>query len=471
MLFPTIDFALFFALVFPVTWALNRVNSVKKLFLVAASYLFYASWNWHFCLLLLVSSTLAFAAGLLIDLSGGRLKRLVLWGAIAADLAVLGYFKYINFLSAEVANVSGLIGTPIDLGTYEMALPVAISFITFHAISYVVDVYDGRVKATRSYDDLLLYIAFFPHLVAGPIVRAELFLPQLAGPSDSRSIRLGDSMRLILGGLFKKVVLASHLATLFVDPLYVTPASQTSFDLWIGLYAYALVIYCDFSAYTDIAIGIANLLGYRFPQNFDQPYRALSVAEFWRRWHMTLSNWLRQYVYIPLGGNRHGSLMTARNLLITMLLGGLWHGAGLQFIVWGGLHGIALVATRLLAPIAEPFARRFPTGFKVAAWVLTFHFVCVAWVFFRAGTLDDALAYLTTLVSMTGGASTLTPFVALVLAAAALTHLVPAHLYVALGAAYERLGWTGKILVPAAVIYGVVLVAPLGVPPFIYFQF
>ena len=329
----------------------------------------------------------------------------------------------------------------------------------------------GRVKATRSYDDLLLYIAFFPHLVAGPIVRAELFLPQLTGPSDPRSIRLGDSVRLILGGLFKKVVLASHLATLFVDPLYVTPSSQTSIDLWLGLYAYALVIYCDFSAYTDIAIGIANLLGYRFPQNFDQPYRALSIADFWRRWHMTLSNWLRQYVYIPLGGNRHGSIATARNLLITMLLGGLWHGAGLQFIVWGGLHGIALVATRLSAPLVAPLARRFPTGFKVAAWALTFHFVCVAWVFFRAGTLDDALAYLATLVSGVGGASTLTPFVALVLAAAALTHLVPARLYGALGERYERLGWTGKILVPAAVIYGVVLVAPLGVPPFIYFQF
>ncbi|MDR3494872.1 MAG: MBOAT family O-acyltransferase, partial [Ancalomicrobiaceae bacterium] len=314
---------MFFALVFPLTWALNPLNSLKKLFLVAASYLFYGFWNGHFCLLLLASSTLAYVAGIIIDRSSGNRRRLALWAAIAADLAILGYFKYSNFLSAEVANVSGLFGTPIDLGSFEMALPVAISFITFHAISYVVDVYDRRVRATRSYDDLLLYIAFFPHLVAGPIVRAELFLPQLAGPSDPGSIRLGDSVRLILGGLFKKVVLASHLATLYVDPLYVTPSSQTSFDLWLGLYAYALVIYCDFSAYTDIAIGIANLLGYRFPQNFDQPYRAQTIADFWRRWHMTLSNWLRQYVYIPLGGNRHGRLATAGNLMITMLLGGL----------------------------------------------------------------------------------------------------------------------------------------------------
>ncbi|MDR3495459.1 MAG: MBOAT family O-acyltransferase, partial [Ancalomicrobiaceae bacterium] len=187
--------------------------------------------------------------------------------------------------------------------------------------------------------------------------------------------------------------------------------------------------------------------------------------------HMTLSNWLRQYVYIPLGGNRHGRLATAGNLMITMLLGGLWHGAGLQFIIWGGLHGAALVLTRLFAPLTEPLARRWPLAFKLVAWALTFHFVCLAWVFFRAGTLDDALAYLTTLVSGSSGPSALTPFVALVLGAAALTHLVPARVFTELGERYERLGWTGKILAPTTVIASIALVAPLGVPPFIYFQF
>ena len=224
-----------------------------------------------------------------------------------------------------------------------MTLPVAISFLTFHAISYIVDVYRGRLKASRSPLDILLYISFFPHLVAGPIVRAHEFLPQLASPRRAEDFGFGENMLLILGGLFKKMVIANYLAVKFVDPIFTDPTQFSRFDLVMAVYAYAIQIYADFSAYTDIAIGVAALLGYRFPQNFNQPYRALGIGDFWRRWHMTLSNWLRDYLYIPLGGNRGGRLMTARNLMLTMLLGGLWHGANWTFLIWGALHGAALV--------------------------------------------------------------------------------------------------------------------------------
>ena len=201
---------------------------------------------------------------------------------------------------------------------------------------------------TRSLVDILLYISFFPHLVAGPIVRAKIFLDQTIRRSDPKDIRLGMSVFLIVGGLFKKVIVANYLSTDFVDGVFRAPTEYSRLDLLLGMYAYALQIYCDFSAYTDIAIGIANLLGYQFPQNFNQPYRASSVQDFWRRWHITLSNWLRDYLYIPLGGNRDGTWLTYRNILITMLLGGLWHGASWNFVIWGGLHGVALVIERLL---------------------------------------------------------------------------------------------------------------------------
>src|SRR5262249_34159002 len=410
---------IFFAVVFPVTWLLNQHNTAKKWLLVAASYFFYAFWNVHFTALLFGSSLGNYLLALWLDhLPDGRHRRAVQGLGIAGNLAVLGFFKYYNFFIASMLNLMASLGLPIELSFIEVALPIAISFLTFHALSYIIDVHNRKIAATRSLLDLLLYISFFPHLIAGPIVRARAFLEQTVRKSDPRDIALGLCVFLIVGGLFKKVIIANYLATDFVDGVFRNPEDFSRLDLLFGMYAYALQIYCDFSAYTDIAIGIAMLLGYRFPQNFNQPYRALSVQDFWRRWHITLSTWLRDYLYIPLGGSRGGRWLTYRNIMITMGLGGPWHGASYNFLIWGLLHGMALVVERMLGGSGEG-KRRIPAALT---WFVTFHFVCVTWVFFRAPSLESAMSYFSTLLF--GDAvftTTITPLIAAVLVLGALT--------------------------------------------------
>ncbi|MGE0036709.1 MAG: MBOAT family protein [Xanthobacteraceae bacterium] len=469
MLFPTIEFAIFFAVVFPVTWLLNNHNTAKKWFLVAVSYVFYAFFRVDFTLILLASSVINFALALWLgSLAGGAARKAVLWLGIALNLCILAAFKYYNFFVASAMNAAHGIGWDLSLPFFEVGLPIAISFLTFHALSYIIDVYRHKLAPTRSLVDILLYISFFPHLVAGPIVRARIFLEQTIRKSDPKDIRLAMSVFLIVGGLFKKVVVANYLSTDFVDGVFRSPTEYSRLDLLLGMYAYALQIYCDFSAYTDIAIGVANLLGYKFPQNFNQPYRATSVQDFWRRWHITLSAWLRDYLYIPLGGSRGGTWFTYRNILITMLLGGLWHGASWNFVIWGGLHGAALVVERLLGVTGGHHGRIA----KMLWWFVTLHFVCLTWVFFRAADFDTAIAYLTTLVS--GDAvfgTTVTPLVATMLVMGALTQIIPDRWSNALEASYDRASLAVKVAVPFAVIFLIAIAAPSGVPPFIYFQF
>jgi D-alanyl-lipoteichoic acid acyltransferase DltB (MBOAT superfamily) len=468
MLFPTISFAVFLAVVFPITWALNSLNTWKKWFLVAASYYFYAFWRVEFTLLLAASSVGNYAIALVIGaLPDGRARKLVLWLAVAANLAVLGFFKYWDFFAAQLINLAGAFGIVGNVPFIEMALPVAISFLTFHALSYVIDVYDRTLKPTRSLVDILLYISFFPHLIAGPIVRAAKFLSQTTHASYLADVRLAQSVFLIVGGLFKKVIIANYLSTDFVDGVFRSPADYSSLDLLLGMYAYAIQIYCDFSAYTDIAIGVANLLGYQFPQNFNQPYRALSVQDFWRRWHITLSTWLRDYLYIRLGGNRGGRLRTHVNVMVTMLLGGLWHGASWNFVLWGGLHGAALVVERAFGWRGAPRTR----WSAALAWLVTFHFVCLTWVFFRSPSNDATLAYFTTLFSGASFSTTMTPLVAGCLVLGAITQVVPTRWSEALEARYEAGSLALKVAVPFAVIFVISVAAPGGIAPFIYFQF
>jgi D-alanyl-lipoteichoic acid acyltransferase DltB (MBOAT superfamily) len=470
MLFPTIEFALFFAVVFPLAWLLNELNALKKWFLVAASYFFYAAWRADFTLILATSSVVNFGLALWLGrLPDGRGRLAVFWLAIAFNLGVLCAFKYYNFFVAQVMNLASSLGFDLSIPFFEVGLPIAISFLTFHALSYIIDVYHRKLKPTRSLVDILLYISFFPHLIAGPIVRAKAFLEQTVHRCDPKDIRLGFAVFLIVGGLFKKVIVANYLATDFVDGVFRSPTEYSRLDLLLGMYAYAIEIYCDFSAYTDIAIGVANLLGYQFPQNFNQPYRALSVQDFWRRWHMTLSFWLRDYLYIPLGGNRGGTLFTYRNILITMGLGGLWHGASWNFVIWGLLHGLALVVERMLGITGEGGHRRVPA---IVSWFVTLHFICLTWVFFRAPSLDGAWAYLTTLVS--GDAilsTTATPLILLMLVFGALTQLIPNDWFERLEVRYDRASLAVKVAVPFVVIFLVAVAAPGGVPPFIYFQF
>ena len=468
MLFPTIEFAVFFAVVFAISWALNSYNTTKKSFLVLASYFFYAFWKLLYVWVLFLSSTANYLVAIALGkMNDGPLRRVVFWAAVAGNLAVLGVFKYYDFFVAQTINTLGLFGVRPNIAFIELGTPVAISFLTFHVLSYIIDVYNRRIQPTTSWVDILFYVSFFPHLVAGPIVRARDFLAQTVHNSRIADIRLGESVLLILGGLFKKVVVANYISTDFADAVFANPLAFSSVDLMLGMYAYAIQIYCDFSAYTDIAIGVAGLLGYRFPQNFNQPYRALSVTEFWRRWHITLSSWLRDYLYIPLGGNRKGRVRTYINLMLTMVLGGLWHGAAGHFVLWGALHGAALAVERLLG-IGEG-RRRLPAWL---GWLITFHLVCFAWVFFRAPSLEDALAYFGRMFQGDSVFSTtMTWWVALMMLIGAVTQFWPHDWFDRAALAYDRASLPVKIALPVVVIFLVCVAAPGGIPPFIYFEF
>ena len=348
-----------------------------------------------------------------------------------------------------------------------LILPIGISFFTFHGISYVVDVYRQEVAVCRRLDDMLLYLSFFPQLVAGPIVRAAFFLPQLYAPAPER-LPIGPPLMLITAGLFKKVIVANYLATGLVDPVFFDPKNFAALDLLLAAYGYAIQIYCDFSGYTDMAIGLAALLGYRFPPNFNQPYRASSFQEFWRRWHISLSSWLRDYLYKPLGGSRHGHLRTTFALMTTMLLGGLWHGAALKFVVWGALHGAALGLERLARPLT---ARLHGPAFKIAATLLVFHLVCIAWVFFRADSLDTAILYLRTFLQFDPGVTQASPFTVSLIALGLAIQFTPPNWPIRIA---RRLAATPNWALAAAaalLIVGIDAMGPDGVAPFIYFQF
>jgi len=472
MLFPTIEFGLFFAFSLALVWGLNSHNALKKVVLLALSLAFYASWNWRFLLLLLASGAISYVVGLYVDAGKPRpFRGAVLALGVALDLGILAYFKYLDFFIAQFLNLAHQFGLNPSIGFVNVTLPVAISFLTFHAISYIIDVSRGRLAPSRSPVDILLYISFFPHLVAGPIVRAHEFLPQLASPRNAADFSFGENMLLILGGLFKKMVIANYLAVRFVDPVFTDPSQFSRFDLIVAVYAYAIQIYADFSAYTDIAIGVAALLGYRFPQNFNQPYRALGIGDFWRRWHMTLSMWLRDYLYIPLGGNRHGAFATARNLMLTMLLGGLWHGANWTFLIWGALHGAALIGDHAWRR-SKAFARygEGPIA-RVLDWTLTFHFVCFAWLFFRSPSLDSASQYLSGIWIDNGAANTAPWIVAPLIALGAVTQFIPPASRAVVGAWVDNRNPTAQAAFGFALFYVIIVMAPAASAPFIYFQF
>ena len=387
---------------------------------------------------------------------------------MAGHLLLLCAFKYLDFVVGSANHLLHALGTNRELPFIEVILPVGISFFTFHGISYLVDVYRGDVAVCRRLTDILLYLSFFPQLVAGPIVRAAFFLPQLAQPVPER-VPLAEPVLLILGGLFKKVVIATYLATDLVDPVFFDPSRYGPVDLLLGAYGYAVQIYCDFSAYSDIAIGLATLLGYRFPRNFDQPYRAASLREFWQRWHISLSSWLRDYLYKPLGGSRGGRWFTARNLMITMLLGGVWHGAAWKFVAWGGLHGLGLVAERWFKPWSGHWART-RVGHAIAV-LIVFHIVCLGWILFRADSFDAVLIYLGAFAQPQSADLLVTPFTLGLLMLGLALHAVPRDLPRRLAAhAAVWPAWRWGVLAGAA-IAAIDALGPDGVAPFIYFQF
>ncbi|MBN8807088.1 MAG: MBOAT family protein [Sphingomonas sp.] len=468
MLFPTLTFGLFFLVTFAVVWAAPS-NEWRKLLLLVASWYFYGAWDWRFVPLLILSALGNWAVGRALASERTHVKKSILLAGVALNLAVLAFFKYFDFFVDQLAGTLTLLGFERDIPMLQVILPIGISFFTFQGISYVVDVYRGRVPAARLLDILLL-MSFFPHLVAGPIVRAADLVPQFqAKPKLDRSM-VSMALLLIVWGLFKKAVVASTLAVDFVDPVFADATSHSAIDLVIAAYGYAVQIYCDFSAYSDMAIGLAALFGYRFPRNFNQPYRARSLQDFWRRWHISLSQWLRDYLYIEaLGGNRGGELKTYRNLMLTMLLGGLWHGANWTFVIWGGIHGGALAIERWWG---EHKTARKPLSDR-ARLILTFHVVVLAWIFFRAPSFGDAMTYLGGIVMpwRATWAVTATPLVIALIGLGLAMHAAPQRWLSDGAIRLQRM--------PAWQVAAVVLVLMLtidamrfeGVAPFIYYRF
>jgi alginate O-acetyltransferase complex protein AlgI len=474
VLFCSWAFLLFFAAVFAAYWALPWERARLAL-LVAASFAFYASWNAWLALVVVASTALDYGLARGIEaLRAPAARKALVAVSVAANLGLLCYFKYANFFLGSLQELLRGCGFAASLPLLKVTLPIGISFYTFEAINYVVDVYRGRARAERNPARLLLFILFFPHLVAGPIVRARDFLPQVGRRKRWDWVRAELGVGLFLVGLFKKWAIADHMA-LLADPVFADPGAYSLGTAWLAVVAYALQIYCDFSGYSDMALGCAHLLGYRLAKNFDMPYLAANVAEFWRRWHISLSTWLRDYLFIPLGGSRGGRLRTCRNLLITMTLGGLWHGANWTFVAWGVLHGAFLVAHRLFRdfcagrPRLGAALRTAPgTAGRVA---LTWLCVGLAWVFFRAQTFGAAAALLGRLVRNAPGLPRPVPNYA-VLGAVGVVALAHAA---GRGGRWPRLA--ARLPAPVAGAgYGVLLalcllLAPPDTAPFIYFQF
>jgi alginate O-acetyltransferase complex protein AlgI len=401
MVFNSFTFALFLPLVLAVYYLLPLRG--QNLWLLAAGLVFYGWWDWRFLALLGITTILDFVASNRIgDSKDPRVRRLWLIASLTGNLTILAFFKYFNFFVDSASALLTAAGVEVHPPTLRILLPIGVSFYTFQEMAYTVDVYRGTIPPCRRLTDFALFVCYFPQLVAGPIQRASDLLPQLEHPRRVTGAQIRDGCSLIFIGLFKKVVIADALAP-FADVHFGQPAAFGGGSLLLGLYAFAVQIYCDFSGYTDVARGISKLLGIELAINFRQPYFATSITDFWRRWHISLSTWLRDYLYIPLGGNRGSRFATYRNLMLTMVLGGLWHGASWTFVVWGTLHGLYLSVHKLLLERRGAVQRAPSAVGAVVGAVATFHLVCLTWIFFRADSFPEAWTMLTRIVAWAPG--------------------------------------------------------------------
>jgi alginate O-acetyltransferase complex protein AlgI len=471
MLFTQIEFFIFLAAVFTAILVV-RNHRARKAILLLASYYFYAYWDWRFAGLLLACTAVNHLLAGLMEGSGERRRKLLVTIALVYSLGLLGLFKYFNFFVESFRAMVGLV--PDAASTLDLILPAGISFYTFQTLSYTIDVYRGTLRHCRSFPDFALFVAFFPQLVAGPIVRASEFLPQLETPRTLSWERAYDGFRQFVLGLFKKVFIADRLAA-FVDPGFENAASLSGTTLWLVVLAYSVQIYCDFSGYSDMAIGLARSMGYEFTRNFDHPYLATSIQDFWRRWHISLSSWLRDYLYVPLGGNRLGRFRTYLNLFLTMVLGGLWHGANWTFVIWGAWHGAALALDRLISGKdtgrpPRPVTRRFPAfARKLLGWAITMGIVMLGWVFFRSPDVNTALSIIGRMAALSNGITWFHPFAIGVVFAVAAYH---ALLAAGRGTWFElKPGMIRTPVILFTLIWLVVAYYPREFQPFIYFQF
>ena len=400
MFFNSINFALFFPFVFIIYWfLLDKKVSLQNIFLLVASYFFYACWDYRFLFLLIFSTLLDYYTGLKIDQSADpRLRKIWLCISVLINLGFLGFFKYYNFFIASFGDLLSMFGMKSSFWTLSVILPVGISFYTFHGLSYVIDIYKKRIKPVNNFITYSVFVSFFPLLVAGPIERATHLLPQLQMSRKFKYASMIDGMRQILWGLFKKIVIADNCAR-FANDIFDNYAHYSGSTLIFGAFFFGVQIYCDFSGYSDIALGAARLLGIELLRNFAFPYFSRDIAEFWRRWHISLSSWFKDYLYIPLGGSKGGKWMQVRNIFIIFLVSGFWHGANWTFIAWGALHAIYFLPLLLLnrnrtnmAIVAQN--KRLPSLSEFSAMLVTFSLVTFAWIFFRANNIHHAFNYI-----------------------------------------------------------------------------
>jgi alginate O-acetyltransferase complex protein AlgI len=468
--FNTYLFACFFAVVLavhhaPLPW------TARKLALLGFSYAFYAAWDPAFVVLLWGSTVVDwFAARAMMRTGRPALRRALLGASLVFNLGLLGYFKYAGFLQRTLAAVLGALGVDLAVAPADIVLPIGISFYTFMTLSYTIDVYLGRSRPARSFLDYALYVTFFPHLVSGPIVRATELVPQFETERRATGPQLGWGLALLAVGLFQKVVLADGILAPVVDKVFQPRLVQLATgDAWAGAVAFAGQIFFDFAGYSSCAIGVALCLGFALPDNFRAPYGAVGISDFWRRWHISLSSWLRDYLYIPLGGNRRGALRTHVNLALTMLIGGLWHGASWTFVAWGGLHGGYLIAERLLRAAAPASPVWTTRAVQLALALVTFVLVCIAWVFFRAVSFDQAFRILAAMLGRGRGAGHPAWWLA-VLPVAALVAVHWRMRATTLEAAVERCPWPVRSALLAGAVVSLFLFSGVD-RAFIYFQF
>ncbi len=478
MSFNSIQYIALLAFVVAAFWGMRRIPNpagrrLRIGLLLGASYLFYGAWDWRFLGLLLISTVVDYTVARNIGATeDARRRKRLLIVSLSVNLGILGFFKYFGFFVDSFAALAETMGFPVDIPVLSIVLPVGISFYTFQTMAYTIDVYWRRLEPTRDFLAFATYVAFFPQLVAGPIERAGRLLPQLENPAQRiRKDDVASGIGLILLGLFKKVAIADALAP-FVETIFSTPGEYSWLATVGGVYAFALQIYADFSGYSDIARGSARLVGVELVRNFEQPYLSRNITEFWRTWHISLSQWLRDYLYIPLGGNRKGPRRTLINLFVTMLLGGLWHGAAWTFVFWGALHGTYLAVHRMWRHRTDSAELRLPTTSEWPAVFATFNLVCFGWVFFRANGFGNAVDVLASVFTFsTGGETSAASGVFLLVAAAVAMFLIDIE--------QRRTGHHVPHLqrpllrgvITGFAVVGILLFAGQPSVPFLYFQF
>jgi len=413
MLFNTLEFAIFFVIVYVLYLSLSFKRQNRML--LVASYIFYGAWNWKFLSLILISTMLDYYCSLSIHESENTRKRnFFLALSIIGNLSILGFFKYFNFFAASLHSLLAAFGFSVEMRLLHIILPVGISFYTFQTLSYTIDVYKKQMEPTRKFLDFALFVSFFPQLVAGPIERAKHLLPQILLPRTLSPTKFYEGCYLVLWGLFMKIFVGDNLARM-VNPVFAGTAPYAGINVLLALYAFAFQIYCDFAGYSNIARGLGKMMGFDIMVNFNLPYISTNPREFWQRWHISLSTWLRDYLYIPLGGNRRNSAMTYRNLAITMLLGGLWHGAAWTFVLWGAYQGVLLIIHRLSQPVLAkiPSPKNFFINkiWFLARVIFFFHITCLGWLIFRAQSLKQVFDMLKALFGnfIISGSLTLLP--------------------------------------------------------------